>query len=138
MITPDPIQVERWKEYETALAKSFLSYLPPKEVLCEWEILGRSAQEVYVWAVCEGPTGSSSVSTASVIHLEADGSIQNVETLGLDLNYSSGILMFPADVQEKFDYYHFGRVEKMSEHLDWRRIHPEEPPLIVLSVTPMP
>jgi hypothetical protein len=48
-ITPDAIQVERWKEYEDALAKAlFPSSFIPGEFLCEWEILGRSDQEVYV------------------------------------------------------------------------------------------
>jgi hypothetical protein len=59
MITPDAIQVKRWKEYENALAKSILSFLPPKEVLCEWEILGRSEQEVYVWATCAALGGDT-------------------------------------------------------------------------------
>lgn len=39
MITPDPIQVERWKEYQTALAESMLSSIPSETVLCEWEVL---------------------------------------------------------------------------------------------------
>ena len=74
MLSPDPIQVERWREYQTALAKSFLSYLPAEEVICEWDILGRSDQEVYVWAVCEGPvatvTGTvwSATSSPAVMH----------------------------------------------------------------------
>src|ERR1700752_32529 len=54
LITPEALQVERWKEYQTALAKNVLAHLPPEEVLCEWEILSRSGNDVYVWAVCQG------------------------------------------------------------------------------------
>lgn len=137
MITPDLIQVERWKEYQTELAKSILFNLPPEIVLCEWEILGRSEQEVYVWAVCEGWGGSPSSSVPALVNLEIDGSIQNIEIPGTD--WSSDILrLFPSDVRGKFEYYNFGRAKEMSNHIEWRQTHPEEPPLIVLSSTPIP
>ena len=151
--TPDPIQVERWKEYQTALAKSFFSYLDPEEVICEWEFLGRSDQEVYLWAVCMGinPIGTtaegrdifSSSSTPAVIHLGEDGAVQSVEIPGAGSDYARDVRrMFPSDVQEKFDQYHSGRAGELSEHLEQRREHPAEPPLVILSVistvTPTP
>src|SRR5215212_11812837 len=40
MITPDPIHVERWNEYQTALGEIILKEVEP--VLCEWEILERT------------------------------------------------------------------------------------------------
>ena len=133
-ITPDPIQVERWKEYENALAKSVLPHLASEEVLCEWDILGRSTDQVYVWAVCSGIDGGGSV--PAVIHLEEDGSIQSVERI---INWSADILrLFPEDVRGKFDRYPSGRAREMSEHVAWRRTHPGEPPLIILSTTPTP
>jgi hypothetical protein len=46
IITPDAMQVERWKEYQNALASKLIWFLHPEEVLCEWEILGQSNQEV--------------------------------------------------------------------------------------------
>ena len=139
VITPDVIQVERWQEYQTELAKSLLSFLPPEEVLCEWEILGRSGQEVYLWAVCTGGMYDSSTSTSVLIHLEADGAVQSVEIPGSGSKRNSNILkMFPAYVRDKFASYHFGGAMKMSEHIDWRQSHPETPPLIVLSATPVP
>ncbi len=53
MITPNAIQVERWKEYELALAKKmFPSNFIPGKFLCEWEILGQAGQEEYVWVEC--------------------------------------------------------------------------------------
>lgn len=150
MITPDAIQVERWKEYEDALARTILSFLPPEEVICEWEILGRSEQEVYIWAVCTSIISSgtspisgteifSSSSLPAVIHLREDGSVQSVEIPGAGSDYTRDISqMFPSDVQKEFNRYHFGRAGEMLEHAAWRRTHPEEPPLIVLIATPRP
>jgi hypothetical protein len=132
--TPDAIQVEKWKEYQTELAKVLLPFLQPETVLCEWEILGRVEQELYVWAVCQGM--GSSVSVPVVIHLDADGTIRNVE---FPKHWSQDIqVMFPAYVREKFDYYNFGRADELAKHIEWRRTHPEEPPLIVFSTTPTP
>ena len=129
LITPDGIQVERWKEYQTALAKNVLAHLPPEEVLCEWEILGRSGNDVYLWAVCSGKDGGGSL--PAVIHLETDGAIQSVER---STNWSRDIpRLFPPYVIEKFAYYQGGRAREMREHIEWRQTHPEEPPLIILS-----
>jgi hypothetical protein len=134
LITLDGIQVERWKEYQTALAKSVLADLPPEEVLCEWEILGRSGSDVYVWAVCRGKVGGGSV--PAILHLETDGNIKSVERA---LNWSADIpRLFPPDVIEKFAHYQAGRAGELIEHIEWRRTHPEEPPLIILSATPTP
>jgi len=147
IITPDPIQVERWKEYEDALAIALFppKYIPqsPSEFLCEWEILGRSDQEVYVWAVCMSifSAGVNSglpyhAEIPAVIHIGADGVVQNVEIPGGGSSYASDIRrMFPPEAQEKYfeGLIHF---QELRDHLRWRREHPEEPPLIVLSATP--
>ncbi|HEU0297302.1 MAG TPA: hypothetical protein VFR47_31460 [Anaerolineales bacterium] len=138
MITPDAIQVERWKEYEDALAKRFLAYLPQEEVICEWEILGRSDQEIYVWAICMGTIGIGTLADPAVIQLGIDGSAEDVEIPRGGSNYASDIReMFPPDAEEKYfeELIHF---QELTDHLNWRREHPEEPPLIVLSSTPMP
>lgn len=143
-ITPDTIQVERWKDYQTALAKKLMSFLPPEKVLCEWEILGRSTQTLYIWAVCQGPLPGAhidfaSISIPAVIYLEEDGCIQSIEFPSAQTYDTGGISkMFPPDVREKFSYYNFGGAKKLLEHIVWRREHPEEPPLIVLLSTPMP
>lgn len=134
LITPDGMQVERWREYQIALAKNIPSDLPPEEVLCEWEILGRSGSDVYVWAVCKGKLTTASL--PAVIHLETDGAVQSVERAK---NWSRDIpRLFPPDVIEKFAHYQGGRAGELIKHIDWRRTHPEEPPLIVLSVTSTP
>lgn len=126
-------------EHQTELAKSLLSFLPPEAVLCEWDILGQFDQGIYAWTVYEGVGGGTSapkISVSVVIHLEADGAIQNME---YPKHWSVDIRrMFPAEIQEKFDYYNFGRADELSQHINWRRTHPEEPPLIVFSATPTP
>ena len=141
LLTPDGAQVERWMEYQTALAKAILSYLPQEEVLCEWEILGRSGNDVYMWAVCRGKDSGGSM--PAVIQLESDGSVLSVETATSTTSNNSSwseniVKLFPPDVREKFAYYNGGRVKEMEEHIEWRRIHPEEPPLIILAGTPTP
>ena len=142
--TPDVIQVERWKEYQTELAKLVLAQHSSQELsldetaLCEWDILGCSDREVYVWAICSTP-GSGSTKPA-VIHLELDGSIQKVEVPFHGSGWESTIQkLFPADVQEKIDEYFYsrssnsGRAEELRIHLLYRSTHPEVPPLTILS-----
>ena len=146
IFTPDAIQVERWKEYQTELAKVVLygySYGPDiyKNAICEWDILGRSDQEVYVWAFCASREEVWRESPA-VIHLDADGTIQKVST------NNNLILKFPTDVLEKIHLYYTpaypneGRPYVLKIHLNYRETHPEEPPLVVISATaitdPMP
>ena len=143
-ITPNVIQVERSKEYQTALAESLLPALSPEQVLCEWDILGQSGQLEYVWAVCQGVSSDTIVnfptfSIPAVIHLEADGSPKNVEFPNA-LMYHNGDIqkMFPMDLKEIFAYHDFGGAKKMLDRIKWRREHPEIPPLIVLLATPAP
>ena len=138
IITPDAIQVERWKEYQTELAKRLLSFLPPAEVLCEWEILGQSEQKVYVWAICEALGGGHGAGTSVVIHLDADGAIKSVEKTGSGSKRISNIRkMFPPDIQEII-LNSLMNYRQLSDHLEWRQEHSAEPPLIVFSATPMP
>ena len=114
----------------------------PDKVLCEWELSGQSGQEVYVWAVCKETTPVAEISqyffpvasVPAVIYLGADGTVQNVEIPEYGSNYLSDIRrMFPLDVQKRI-----ADIGKMEDHIEWRRIHPEEPPLIVLSATSTP
>lgn len=137
ILTPDAVQVERWREYETALAKSILPMFEYM-VLCEWDILGRSELEVYVWATCRIPGGDDS--RPAVIRLGTDGSIQ--EVVVPRRGHSSDVdELFPQEIQEKFSFYELGatfdgRRKEMYDHLVYRETHPEEPPLIILSVMP--
>jgi hypothetical protein len=131
--------VERWQEYQTALAEKF-SYLPPEKVICEWEILGQSDQEVYVWTVC-GEIRSYRVGLEglAIVYIGADGSVYKAETAGIGgSGFPSEIQqMFPVDVQERY----FGGIvhfQELVDHLRWRLSRPEEPPLIVRNATLTP
>jgi hypothetical protein len=141
-ITPDVVQVERWKDYETALAKTLLPFVPPQHVLCEWDILGRSdsGRDVYVWALCAVVGASGIVSAASapaLIHLERSGAVHRIEIPRDGTAYAEDIVrMFPAEIRDKFDLYNSGRAGDMEKHLEWRRTHRKEPPSLVFSATP--
>lgn len=144
--TPDAMQVEIWKEYQAELAKAVTCEsghdCPNYEhALCEWDILGQSGQEVFVWAICE--TLHAGDRKPAVIYLAANGSIRNVEVPIRSSSWDSNILrLFPADVRKKLDLYYFlscpycGRPETLRTHLQYRQTNPDEPPLIVLSATP--
>ncbi|GEM_PF-861599 len=143
MITPDAVQIEIWRDYEDALALAiFKSSYKRDEFLCEWEILGRSDREVYVWAVCMSifPVGSGGLpyhgTMPAVIHIETDGTVQSVEIPGGGADYAPDIRrMFPPEAQNRYfsGLVHF---QELTDHLNWRREHPEEPPLVILSATP--
>lgn len=141
-ITPNPIQVVRWKEYEHALGEKLLGNDPfADDVICEWEILGQFEQEIYVWAKCMStmPISDKNIfwqsSVPAVIILGVNGTVQDVKIPGAGTLYASDIhKMFPANVQERIfnnriDYH------RIADHLEWRLTHPEEPPLVVLSAT---
>ncbi|MGC1378709.1 MAG: hypothetical protein WA821_20930 [Anaerolineales bacterium] len=152
IMTPDATQVAHWKEYQTALANCVFrefgdaggecSSFSFTNALCEWDILGRSSQEVYVWAQCEN--GNVEGEKPLVVYLETDGSIQEVKFggyKGLDYNLD----LFSADVQEKILHLYYngdslfhGRIREMLDHLNYRKTHLGELPLIVLSATPQP
>ena len=140
-ITPDSMQVEKWMEYQDALAEP-LSYLPPEQMLCEWEFLGRSGNEVYLWAVC-GETRGGNVGLEGLlrVNVREDGSVESVATAGTGgMGIPSEIRkMFPPAVQERYfkGQIHF---QELVDHLRWRQIlgHREEPPLIVLGLTSTP
>ena len=144
VVTPGLNQIEHWKEYQMALAESL--FFPPNETLCEWDILGTSEQTLYVWVFCESilPFGAtsagrqmySSSSTPAVVHLAIDGTIQSVEIPAPGI--SDYARLFPIEIQNKFELYRFGRAKELSDHIQWRREHVEEPPLIVLSATLTP
>ena len=144
VVTPGLNQIEHWKEYQIALAESL--FFPPDETLCEWDILGTSEQTLYVWVVCESilPFGAtsagenmySSSSTPAAVHLAKDGTIQSVEIPVPGI--SDYVRLFPIEIQNKFELYRFGRAKELSDHIQWRREHVEEPPLIVLSATLTP
>jgi hypothetical protein len=138
-MTPEPVQLARWMEYQDALAQKFLPTVYSQgTVLCEWELLGQSGQDVYVWAFCQavGPIPSA-MSAPAVIYLGTDGAVQGVEIPGSGSLYASDVRrLFPSDAQEKI-FAHLVDVNRMRRHIYFRLEHPE-PPLIVFSATSVP
>lgn len=127
-------KVERWQEYENALAAVFLPvpFLPGKG-LCEWEILGQSEDAVYVWALCQvsNSAGGAAMSAPAVIHLTENDNIEKVEIPRDGSQYAVDIRkMFPNKLQEKILSQSIDSLDEMWNHIQIRRNNPE-PPLIV-------
>ena len=115
-LTPTPIPTQlagilkHWREYEIALAQSMIPSSPTDEVICEWEVLGESVNELYVWAACTTtvpiPQTDDSyprIHTVAVIHLGEEGEVLNIKRPSGGMNYANDIReMFPVDAQEKF------------------------------------
>lgn len=137
-----PAELERWKEYEKALAKKLMPSSSAKKVICEWEPLGRSDEKLYVWAICTeadplteiSPFFFPVVNLSAAIQVGPDGAIQNVETPEYGSNYLPDLLrLFPRDILRIS-----ADLGAMEEHLNLRRGHPEDPPLIILNATQIP
>jgi hypothetical protein len=125
--------VERWKEYQTKLAKALFAARPDpqsggykpeayKTALCEWDILGQERQVVFVFVDCIG--GEFNVwggividdvgapTSPAAVFLEPDGSIRNVVIP--DYKFDSNLFqyydlhLFPLDAKEKLCLYYFG------------------------------
>ena len=127
--------MEHWKENEDVLKQSILPTWTFENLHCEWDILARAGQDVYVWALCGSSKGTDM--RPAVIHLRSDGSVRSVEILerGHPLDVDR---LFPEEAQVKFRFYQGnsafdGRLKEMLDHLYYRETHPEEPPLLVLS-----
>jgi len=118
-------------EYERALA---LELLGTTDAICEWEVLGQSVGEVYVWAECQINylVIGTAISVPSVLYLGNDGSIESVQIPGDGTQYAVDIRnMFPHDLLEQI-FSMAVDTEAMWSHLQVRHQNPE-PPLIVLS-----
>jgi hypothetical protein len=137
---PAPITTgtPQWTEYDLALAQKFLPEGTKR--VCEWEILGQAAQDVFVWAVCQGnspSSGPTGVSAPAVIHLAVDGQIESITAPRDGTLYSQDVAaLFPAELHERI--FNYTLSPEMERHLQTRIDHPETPPLIVLTGTPVP
>jgi len=136
-ISSDPAQLERWKEYQTALAEKLMPQYPRDKVLCEWELTEKYEQRINVYAVCMTTVTSAEVgnyyfpvaSVPAVINLDADGAVQSVEVPEYGESYLSDFWkLFPNGAWNDLP-----NVSAMEKHLHWRRINRTEPPLVVLN-----
>lgn len=138
-IPSDIEQLERWEEYETALAQKLLPQYPREKVLCEWELTEKSEQRINVWAICITTITSADVgnyyfpaaSVPAVILLDSSGEVQSVEIPRYGDSYIADFWrLFPDGAWENHP-----NILAMEKHLHWRRRNPAEPPLIVLNAT---
>jgi hypothetical protein len=140
-ITPEPsiaptiTSLPRWRIYEIALSKATLH---KEDALSEWQILGRSNDEVYVLTECQarGPVRTA-VYGPVVIYLAGNGEIDKV-VMPRDGNYYNN------DIRNLFPSYLWDEIYGFSldgpqarKHID-ERMTSNAPPLIALSGTPLP
>jgi hypothetical protein len=138
--TPTAVmRIERWKEYENALAAAFLPIISIiGKVLCEWEILGQAGSEVYAWAMCQDDySNGQGMSAPAVIHLMKDGRIEKVEVPADGPQYGVDISrMFPLTMQ-KIIFAADNIGSDWRPHLQLRFKNPG-PPLIAERGIPLP
>lgn len=94
--SPAPSQAE----IEPALARAFL---PPDDGgVCRWDVLGRSEEEIYVWATCRGTSPPhSAMSAPAVIYLDGVGHIRDVKLPSDGDAYAASIRkLFPPAIQK--------------------------------------
>ncbi len=91
-----------WEDYQEALLQAILPTAAPNAI-CEWVVLGRAEQEVYVWAYCTGylpRRGRTAASLPAAVTLAGDGRIVTVRVAGDGSLYEPDVRsLFPADVQ---------------------------------------
>lgn len=134
-IIPTQTSTPRWKIYEKALSKAVVN---TNDGLCEWEILGNSGNEVYVWALCKvkEPIGTAG-SVPAVIRLAQTGEIEKVDIPKDGNFYSQDIqALFPVEIQEKVFLSTFDG-PAAEKHID-KRLKSNEPPMIEISGIPLP
>ena len=136
-IPSDPAQLEKWKEYESALAEKLMPQYPRDKVLCEWELMEKSEQKINVWAMCLTTVTSPEIgnyyfpaaSVPAVINLDAGGGVRSVEIPEYGKNYIADYWkLVPNTIWNQLP-----NVSAMEKHLHWRQTHPAEPPLVVLN-----
>lgn len=138
---PTATVTPRWKTYQTALVNAFLPQ--GYSGVCEWTILGKSSEEVYVWALCRSGSTGPAMSAPAVIVLDPNGDIQRVEVPSDGAAYSRDVRrLFPPDIQEKiFAFYRTTSLHAAlgsKEYFDKRFSNPDLPPRIVTLGTPLP
>ena len=129
-----------WKRVQCALASALLS--PPGQKsrgICEWQILGKTDAEVYLWAMCQaaGEPEGPAVSAPAVIRLDQSGRIVGVDVPRDGERYGPDIReLFPSAIQEVI-FNHNVDTDAMWAHIQKRHKTPQ-PPLVVQGKTLSP
>ena len=108
---PNPTSLPRWMIYEKALSSAIVK---TDDGLCEWEILGKAGNEVYVWALCKvrDPIGTAG-SVPAVIQFGKNGEIEKIVFPRDGANYPKDIReLFPLDIQEEIFSLKFSSINE--------------------------
>lgn len=122
-----------WRDYETALVRAIL---PPTLAngVCDWQVLGHTGQEVYVWAFCAARQPGADIAAASVpavLALAGDGHTITARIPRDGTYYPEDVrTLFPADVQQRvFDRPSTEMPARLAQHARRRLILSTLPPL---------
>ncbi len=121
-----------WRDYETALVRAIL---PPTLAngVCDWQVLGHTGQEVYVWAFCaayQAGADTSAASVPAVLSMADDGHTVTARIPREGSYYPEDVrAMFPPKVQQQvFDRLPEATLSRLEQHA--RRLTlPTLPPL---------
>ncbi len=96
------------QDLESALASQLID---DPTSLCEWQVWGQVAQEMYLWVVCESARGSA-ISAPAVVRIEQDEGgdwyVREVEVPRDGTFYGPDVrVLFPPDVQERIFAHDF-------------------------------
>ncbi len=132
-----------WRDYEIALVRAILPATLANGV-CDWEVLGHSGQEVYVWAFCAAQQPGADIAAASVpavLSLADDGHTVTAR-IPRDGSYYPGDVqaLFPVAVQQMvFDRPSSETPARLAQHARRRLTLSTLPPLgAAETVTPRP
>ncbi len=132
-----------WRDYETALVRAILPVTLANGV-CDWQVLGHTGQEVYVWAFCAAHQPEADITAASVpavLALADDGHTVTARIPRDGTYYPDDVrALFPADVQQMvFDRPSTEMPARLAQHARHRLILSTLPPLgAAETVTPRP
>ena len=101
--------------------------------LCEWQVLGQTSQDLYVWAVCQSVTNDSAVSAPAVVHLGTNGHVERVDMPRDGSLYAQDVRgLFPEDLGARI-FAH-----DIDANAMWARVAARRAGLPTVTVTPTP
>ncbi len=133
LLPPTNGMTHTWRDYETALVRAILPATLANGV-CDWQVLGHTGQEVYVWAFCAANQAGADITAASlpaVLTLADDGHTVTARIPRDGTYYPEDVrALFPADVQQQiFRRLPEATLSRLEQHARRRLTWPTLPPL---------
>jgi hypothetical protein len=127
---PAPTSISARDELERALV-SRVHW--ETNAICEWEVLGQTPQDLYVWVVCQSIANDSAVSVPAAVHLGTDGRVARVDVPRDGSLYAQDVrALFPQDLHQRI-FAHDVDANAM-----WARVAARRAGLPPVTVTPTP